>query len=261
MAKEITDIREYQRTLTLIFLKAAKNVLGDARVRVQNPQNKAIFADVEGMDELTTNQVNTIRGLMEEYIKRDMPIEMVMYEREELKEKLTSLGYTEKVRLMDRAKGIGKVPVFQLGDYMNFFYGTMAPSTGSVKLFDLKKYKRGVLIRFPDPDDMTRFPEYRDDEKLYDAFLEAEQWNDLLGISYLADLNDKILSGNVRDMILLSEALHEKKIAEIADEVKKSGRKIVLIAGPSSSGKTSFANRLCIQLRVIGMKPLYMGTD
>ena len=137
----------------------------------------------------------------------------------------------------------------------------MVPSTGYIEHFELRKYRRGVLLRFPSQDRPDVIPEFRDDKKLYMAFGEASKWQKLLDIEYLPELNRKIREGFSRDLILLSEALHEKKVAEIADRITDEKRRIILIAGPSSSGKTTFARRLCVQLRVNGLQPLYMGTD
>ena len=116
-------------------------------------------------------------------------------------------------------------------------------------------------MRIPQYRSNRELPPYRDDKKLYEAFLEEAEWNNNVGVWYMKDLNRKVMNGEWHDLILLNEALQEKKIANIADEIVKSGKRIILIAGPSSSGKTTFAQRLCIQLRVNGKRPLYMGTD
>ena len=116
-------------------------------------------------------------------------------------------------------------------------------------------------MRFPHPSQPDVIPEYVDECKLYQAFEEQTEWDRLLGVNYVSDLNDKIASDRYRDLIQLSEALHEKKVAQIADMIKQRNKRIVLIAGPSSSGKTTFAMRLCVQLRVNGLDPLYLGTD
>lgn len=123
------------------------------------------------------------------------------------------------------------------------------------------KYRRGVLLRFPHPSAPDRMPPYVDEKKLYRAFGEQTKWDRLLDVNYVADLNEKIENGQYQELIQLSEALHEKKIAQIADMIKKQHKRIILIAGPSSSGKTTFARRLCIQLKVTGLNPVYLGTD
>ncbi len=137
----------------------------------------------------------------------------------------------------------------------------MVPSTGYIKLFELRKYRKGILLRFPYYGKPDVLPEYVDDYMLYKAYGEEYKWLDLLGVQYLADLNNVIAGGGARDMILMCEALYEKRIVEIATEIIKRNKRIILIAGPTSSGKTTTAQRLCIQLKVNGLEPLYLGTD
>lgn len=137
----------------------------------------------------------------------------------------------------------------------------IVPSTGYVRSFDLKKCRKGILVRIPEPNHPDGPIEYRDDKKLHKAFRAQEKWNTMLGIRFMEDLNAKIKSGDIKEIIQASEALHEKSIAGIADQIVREGKRIVLIAGPSSSGKTTFAQRLCIQLWVNGSKPIYLGTD
>ncbi|MGN0710718.1 MAG: nucleoside kinase, partial [Anaerovoracaceae bacterium] len=139
--------------------------------------------------------------------------------------------------------------------------GGMVLSTGYTKLFELRKYRRGVLLRFPHPKNPNVIPEFVDEVKLYEAFGEATNWGRLMEVSYVDDLNKKVLNGEYKELIQLSEALHEKKVAELADIIKRQKKRIILIAGPSSSGKTTFAKRLLIQLKVNGLKPIYLGMD
>ena len=170
-------------------------------------------------------------------------------------------GLKEKQRILSESLDLNQVKFYSLNGVRDFFYGLMVPSTGYIKYFELMKYRRGVLLRFPHPSDPNVIPEYEDEKKMYQAFGEQTKWDKLLDVNYVADLNDKIENGQYKELIQLSEALHEKKIAEIADMIKKQHKRIILIAGPSSSGKTTFARRLCIQLKVNGLNPLYMGTD
>ena len=163
--------------------------------------------------------------------------------------------------MLSESLKLKKVKFYSLEGCRDFFYGFMAPSTGYIEHFQLMKYRRGVLLRFPHPSAPDTMPPYVDEKKMYQAFGEQTKWDRLLGVSYVADLNEKIENGQYKELIQLSEALHEKKIAQIADMIKKQHKRIVLIAGPSSSGKTTFARRLCIQLKVNGLDPLYLGTD
>ncbi|MEG0157104.1 MAG: nucleoside kinase, partial [Anaerovoracaceae bacterium] len=148
-----------------------------------------------------------------------------------------------------------------LGGEKFFFYGISVPSTGYLKTFELRKYRDGVLLRFPQAANPLELAPYVDDKKMYAAFAEEARWQKLLDIGYVSDLNEKIAKGEIREVVQLSEALHDKKIVEIAQAIQREEKRIILIAGPSSSGKTTFARRLAIQLKVNGLKPIYLGTD
>ena len=265
---ELLDIRTqaanliYQYSLSLIYLKAVKDTLGDdVRVEIQNSLNKGLYTEIKTKEPVTEEQVQAVENRMRELVDADLPFIKTVVDRDEAIRIIKEDGRTEKLRLLSETLGIKQVKFYTLDGYRNFFYGLMAPSTGYIKYFQLMKYRRGVLLRFPHPSAPDRIPDYVDEVKLYQAFGEQTRWDALLGVNYVADLNDKIESGEYKELIQLSEALHEKKIAEIADMIKQQKKRMVLIAGPSSSGKTTFARRLCIQLRVNGLKPLYMGTD
>lgn len=251
----------YQRTISMVFLKAADKVIGDGVVRILNPLNKGLFIKFDIEPSVTEEQLNAISQLMDEYVANDEIIAEKYLGRVEAIEALRKLGYEDKAVLIEQAEEVNQVCFHTIDDYSNFFYGIMAPSTGYVDKFQLMPYGNGALLRFPYTDNPNVLPEYHDDVKLYHAFADVEDWDKLLGINYVADLNKVIIDDGVKDMVLLSEALHEKRIAEIADMITKNHKRIVLIAGPSSSGKTSFARRLCVQLKVNGCMPLYMGTD
>ena len=137
----------------------------------------------------------------------------------------------------------------------------MVPSTGYLELFDVRKYKNGVLLRYPHRDSPDKIPEYKNEYMMYEAFREAARWRNIIGLRYVNDLNGKIRAGKGKELIMLFEALQEKRVAQLADTILKEKKRIILIAGPSSSGKTTFAQRLCIQLKVNGMSPIYLGTD
>ena len=265
---ELLDIRTqaanliYQYSLSLIYLKAVKDTLGDdVRVEIQNSLNKGLYTEIKTKEPVTEEQVQAVENRMRELVDADLPFIKTVVDRDEAIRIIKEDCRTEKLRLLSETLGIKQVKFYTLDGYRNFFYGLMAPSTGYIKYFQLMKYRRGVLLRFPHPSAPDRIPDYVDEVKLYQAFGEQTRWDALLGVNYVADLNDKIESGEYKELIQLSEALHEKKIAEIADMIKTQKKRLVLIAGPSSSGKTTFARRLCIQLRVNGLKPLYMGTD
>lgn len=281
----------YQRGVTFIYLIAVREVFGQLGIKgadaeIDNSLNKGFFTRVRPVrglirkeqdkvqDEiqqlLTEEVVARIEARMHELVSMDLPIRKSIVSKEEGIRIWEEGNYDEKVKLLEEVKDPDFMPAFYTIDvptpdgpesYVNYFFGPMVPSTGYIKLFELKKYHKGILLRYPYYSSPDRIPEYVDDSKIYGAFSEEHRWLHLLGIRHLTDMNDLIYNGEAKDTILLSEALHEKKIAEIADEIKKRKSRIILIAGPSSSGKTTFAKRLCIQMRVIGLRPIYMGTD
>lgn len=264
---EFLDMRDhtanliYQRSLCLIYLKSIEDVLGKVTVIIENSLNKGLFTEIKLSESITEEQLSAVRKRMQELIDADLPITKERFERKEAIAILRERGYIKKAELLEGRPNLKEVTLYELEGYKNFFYGDMATSTGRIRYFELVKYHRGVILRFPYPTRPDKVPEYLDETKLRMAFGESKKWHKLLDVEFLADLNRKVDAGMFKEITLLSEALHEKKIAEIADEICKRGKRIVLIAGPSSSGKTTFARRLCIQLKVNGMNPLYLGTD
>ena len=261
---EFLDIRNhsadlaYQNSLSLMYLKAVRDVMGDVPVKIENSLNKGLYTEIEVKPPITEEQVKDIEKRMRQLAEEDIPIIREVYDRKQAIELWEKYNYLEKARLLRESTDIRKAKFYSIQGYRNFFYGLMVPSTRYISIFQLIKYGRGVLLRFPQPSEPDKVPAFVDDKNIYRAFAESKKWHRLLGLSYVPDLNDSI---KAKDLILLSEALHEKKIAEIADMITKEKKRMILIAGPSSSGKTTFAKRLCVQLRVNGLDPLYMGTD
>ena len=251
----------YQNSLCLLYLKSVMDVMGKVTVRIDNSLNKGLYTEIDSEQPVTETQVEQIENRMRELAAEDIAIVREVYQREDAIEIWEEYNYMEKGRLLREKEDIREAKFYSIEGYRNFFYGLMVPSTGYLKYFHLEKYRDGVLLRFPQPSRPDEMPENIDDSKIYEAFKEAKQWHRLLDLEYLADLNERMRGNSWKELVLLSEALHEKKIAEIADRITSENKRIILIAGPSSSGKTTFARRLCVQLRVNGLKPLYMGID
>lgn len=251
----------YQHSVSLLYLKAVMDVLGNVGVEIENSLNKGLYTEIKTPAPVTQEQVEAVQTRMRQLVEEDLPVIREEYTKQQAIEIWEKYNYPDKYMLLEHAENIETAKFYRIEGYRNFFYGLMVPSTGYIEYFELRKYRRGVLLRFPYTNRPDVIPEFVDDKKLYMAFGEASKWQRLLDIEYLTELNMKIRDGKARDLILLSEALHEKKVAEIADRITTEKRRIVLIAGPSSSGKTTFARRLCVQLRVNGLEPLYMGTD
>jgi Uridine kinase len=263
---EFLDMRDqsanliYQRSLSLLYLKAIHDILGKVSVNIENSLNKGLYTEVRTQNPISQEEVHQVEQRMHELVKKDIPFEKELLSREAALNVLLGDGLMEKARMLQKSQ-VEKLPFYSLEGFRNFFYGHMVPSTRYVKYFEVRKYRRGVLLRFPHPSAPDRLPPYVDEILLYQVFGEAKNWGRLMKISYVDDLNETIDNGEYKEIIQISEALHEKKIAQIADMISEQKKRIVLICGPSSSGKTTFARRLITQLRVNGLEPLYLGTD
>lgn len=251
----------YQASLIMLYLTAVNEVLGkEVKVTIANSLSKGLFTKIHS-NGINDEVVKQIEDHMKEMVEKDIPIKEERMERDVILEYLKEQGSQEEYRLFKTAEDLSHAFMCEINETRNLFYHHLVPSTKFLKLFDVRRYRNGVLLRFPHPSNPDVVPEYQEQKKLYEAFSEETHWEHLMGVNFVADLNEIVKSKDIKDLIMLSEALHEKKIAEIAEEIKESEKRIVLIAGPSSSGKTTFAKRLSIQLRVIGLKPLYLGTD
>lgn len=264
---ELLDMRTqeanliYQNSLCLIYLKAIEDVLGKVDVDIENAINKGLYTEIKSSVPVTAKDIKKIENRMKQLVKADIPFVREKLTKEEAEALFMETGCPEKAELLCENQHLRKIPFYSLDGCRDFFYGLMVPSTGYIQYFQLMKYRRGVLLRFPHPSNPNVIPEYVDEKMLYKTFGEQSRWGKLMGINYVSDLNRKIEEGKFKELIQLSEALHERRIVEIADMITRQKKRIILIAGPSSSGKTTFAQRLCIQLRVNGLQPLYMGTD
>lgn len=264
---ELLDMRSqsanlvYQHSLCLIYLRAVEKVLGKVGVAIDNSINKGLYTRILKYPNIKQGKIKDIEREMRKLVEADLPFKKSIVSREEGLRLLSSGDMEEKRKLLNSTPHIKEVKFYSLDGHIDFFYGLMVPSTSYIDKFRLVKCGRGIVLQFPHPRDPNKMPSYDNQVKLYRAFSEQYKWDKLLGVRYVSDLNEKIANGEYKDLVQLSEALHEKKIARIADEIKRKKSRIILIAGPSSSGKTTFARRLCVQLRVNGMEPLYMGTD
>ena len=250
----------YQHGMIMIYLKAVEDTMGRQRVDVQYALSKGLYTEINGGQEISDNELKMIEDRMYEIVEKDMTFIKVTADRKSMEVELDAAGLTEKKRLMEYNKDVKTFVYYSLEGFNNFFYGPMVPSTSYIRGFSLRRYRRGILLALP-VDRKGSGLQYIDDRKLYSAFMQTQKWQRLLGVPFVVDLNKKIIQGEAKEMIQLSEALHEQNIIELAQRIIKEKKRIILISGPSSSGKTTFARRLCIQLQVNGKKPLYLGTD
>ncbi len=250
----------YQNSLNFLFLKGLYDVMGPkvaAEVVTSVDDGIVWLIDAE-YDEDT---VAKIAFRMRELVSLDLPIESRTVTEQEFCEILMKQGMEQQSRAL-RDVGEGhEAALYTLDDFSDYFYTWMVPSTGYLRKFEVLKYRDGILLRTPQPGNPNEIPDFVDNYIMFNAFKEQRHWNDLLGIRYVADINDKIRAKDYKTMVQLSEALHDKKVVDIADEITEKGKRVILILGPSSSGKTTFAKRLSIQLMVNGHRSLYLGTD
>lgn len=250
----------YQNSLVMLLLAAAKDIIGDQHIEVRMTLNQGLYIEVTSCD-VNEDQVAKIGMRMNQLIDMDLPFETGHFTKRTGRKLMLEEGLDESSRVFDKLRESDEVRIYKLNGYSDFFFTDLVPSTGYLKYFELMKYRDGILLRFAQPENPDRIPLYADEYIMYRAFKEQSQWNHLLGVKYVADLNEKIRAGKSFDLIQMSEALHDKKIVEIADAITAQKKRVVLVLGPSSSGKTTFARRLIVHLKVRGLDPLYVGTD
>lgn len=253
--------RIYANSLSFIFIRAVFEIIPNCQVMVEHSLSKGLYCEIKG-EKLTLPLVKKIEQKMHEIVGANELIIKERITKEKAIEIFNKQGQYDKVKIL---KYLPKIEgnIYKSGDFYDFFYGYLVPSTGYIKKFALEYYLPGVILRFPTPSFPTEIPEYVPQPKLAKVFYEAEKWAEILGVNTVADLNEIIENDNISMLIKVAEALHEKKVANIADEIKnhKDRGNIILIAGPSSSGKTTFAERLKVQLMVNGLKPITLSFD
>lgn len=253
-------MRIYVRGLLLIMSKAFNKLYPDALLTVNYQLSNATFCQIDNM-KTTEEMIKNVSDEMKKIIDANYDINKVVMTKEEAK-RFYDKEQTIRGKLQLDNKDKDTVSLYFCEDYYNYFYGVMPISTGYTKIFDLKVYNNGFLIRYPSRKNPNKLEEYKENKKLLNTLQEYEDIHRVLGINTIYKLNKEILNGNEKELILLAEALHEKKISDIADKIlNKNDVKVVLIAGPSSSGKTTFAKRLGLQLRLNGLKPVTISVD
>lgn len=252
--------RIYQRSLSFVFIRAAMELFTGCSVSVEHSLSKGLYCEIDYKDPINEDDVEAIENRMREIINQDIPLAKKSIPKEQAKKIFKQFGMGAKEKLLKyREKDF--INIYSCGWLKNYFYGYMVPRTGYLNNFRLKFYLPGIIIQFPTKENPNKAPEFIEQPKLASIFREAEIWGNILNVEYVAYLNEAIEQKKVPELIRVSEALHEKKIAQIADKITKKNKRVVLIAGPSSSGKTTFAQRLLIQLKVNGLNPVTLSTD
>ena len=258
-------MRTYFRSLCFILVKAVEELYPQGSISLEHPVSKGYYCTLHLDRSIGLDDVTRIKQKMQEIITDNIPFQRIECHTEQAVELFTQRGMMDKAKLL---KTSGQLYTFyyRLGDTIDYYYGSLVPSTGYIKLFDIVKYYDGLLLRIPNRKNPQKLEELVKQEKMLEVFQEYRRWNQILGISTVGDFNIACNNGHATDLINVSEALQEKKIAHIADEITHRNQngervKLVLISGPSSSGKTTFSKRLSIQLMTNGLKPYPISLD
>ena len=253
--------RAYTRTLFFVLCKAVQDIYPATDVVIDIPVSNGFYVDIRLGRPVVDEDVNIIRRRMQEIIDARMPIRRFTVPTEEAVALFQEKGDVEKVKLL-KTSGSIYTTYYKIGDYVDYYYGTLLTNTSQLYLFGLEKYYDGMLLRIPSLKNPDVLGEMTRQDKMFEIFKEHHRWQSILGIRTIGDFNQAIDANHATDIINISEALQEKKIANIAEEIaSRKGVKLVLLAGPSSSGKTTSCKRLSIQLAVNGLKPLQISLD
>lgn len=260
-----SGMRTYVRSLFFVLVKAVEELYPQGNISLEHPISKGYFCKLHIDRTIGLDDVQRIKQKMQEIIEADIPYTRTECHTEKVVRLFEERGMPDKARLLDTYGQLYSY-YYQLGDTVDCYYSSLVPSTGYIHLFDIVKYYDGLLLRIPNRENPTKLEEVVKQEKMLEVFQEYHRWNQILGISTVGDLNVACNEGHATDLINVSEALQEKKIAQIADEIThrdQDGKrvKLVLISGPSSSGKTTFSKRLSIQLMTNGLKPYPISLD
>jgi uridine kinase len=254
-------MRVYERTASFIMTVAAKKLFPCCNVVIHHHIGGGYFCEFTNCDILSDLNISLLEIGMKELVQQALPIKKSVVPIEEAIELFHAMQMPDKAELF-KYRRTSFVNLYELEGMKNYFYGYMAANTSQISCFELFPHDNGFILQFPNEKQPTEIATFKPHPKLSQVFRESEKWAQILNVDTVGALNTEIAQGHLEDLIRISEALHEKKIAQIADAIlQREGVKLVLIAGPSSSGKTTFAQRLCIQLRVNGLKPQALSID
>ena len=253
--------RAYTRTLFFVLCKVAHELFDPCKVAIDIPVSNGYYVNLNIGRPVTLDDVGAIRRRMQEVVDAAMPIHRHETTTEEAITRFDSLHNHSKVKLL-RSTGRIFTTYYDIDGYVDYYYGSLLTNTKQLYLFGVEKYYDGLLLRLPSREHPNELGEMTHQDKMFGIFKEHHQWQDILGLRTVGDLNDVIQQGHYSTLIQISEALQEKKMAQIADEItRRKGTKLVLIAGPSSSGKTTTCKRLSVQLAVNGIRPVNISLD
>ena len=267
-AREGCGHRVYVRSLTFVLYKATQDLFSGSKLFIEHSLSRGYYCNFKkrNNEALTDDDVVRIKQRMQEIIDLDMPFRRSEATTEEAIRVFAERGFSDKVKLLETSGQVYS-DYYMLGDTADYYYGPLVPSAGYLKVWDLQRYQDGLLLRVPDWNDPSRVAEYVDMPKTFSMFAEKVRWDIIMHLSNVGDVNKAVLKGHASELIQVSEALQEKKIVQIAEEIDRRYHaeqdpvRLVLITGPSSSGKTTFCKRLSVQLLACGLRPVSFSTD
>ena len=262
--KEQAGYMAYKRTATFIFLKACEDLLGkgeSTKIAIDYSIGNSIFCDFSSMERVVDDKfAHSIQKRMEQLYESDLPITKRSLDTDQASRYFDSVGFKGKRELF-KFRRESKTNIYSMDGYDNYFYGYMAPSTGYIPTFLVSVYQHGVVLQIPKRKQTEEIVPFTPQPKLFHVMQRSREWTKTMGVDTVGALNDEITYGNINHLILLQEGLQEKLLADISDEIVSKNKRIILIAGPSSSGKTTFSHRLSIQLEIAGLTPHPVSMD
>ena len=251
-----------QRTIILLLVRAVADLYPDGKVMVKHALRKSLYCELEIGHTVTVDDVDSIKRRMREIVDNDEPISQIFVSLESAMDMCRNRHMEHEADLLGHVQ-INTIMAYQCGQVFDYYMGPLLPSMGYMTIFNVRPYAPGIIVEYPKVENPYELPDYQEIPKLARIFLEAEEWGRIVRCQYVTDLNRYIEDGSIRDMVDMAEALHEKRMAHIADYVvnQRPKIKVVLIAGPSSAGKTTFCKRLITQLRVVGLRPVMISLD
>lgn len=255
----------YKRSMILMMLKAFRDVLRQrgtsGRIRVLFSLSRGFYCELDcEKEQITQELLDVVAARMKNLVQEDITIEKHTYQSHDLMKRFQAQGRKDKEKLF-KYRRASNANVYRLDDFEDYYYGFMVPSTGYLPYFSLHAYEQGFVMQMPHRKNPEVVPEFNPQHKLFSVLKQSDDWGVMLNVDTVGELNDAIAAGGINDLMLVQEALQEKNIADIAERIKNEDKKVILIAGPSSSGKTSFSHRLSIQLRALGLHPHPIALD
>ena len=256
--------RVYQRTISFILQKAAHDIFPERKLHIRHSLGRGLYGEFADGDELSVEDIEALRQAMQSIIDSRHTITRQRMLSADINAIFEQYGFDDKIALLNSRKSLYS-NIHTMDDTVGYFYGALTPNTGYIHLFDIRRYYNGFYIALPLRSDPSKLDLNVHLDKMFDVFREYSMWVNIMGVPTVGHLNEKVLAGDASELIKVAEAFHEKKIAQIADQIEQAniskGTRVVLISGPSSSGKTTTAKRLGIQLRILGLDPVLISLD